>query len=287
MSRTALPLPVRDVSAFAKALSRQLSSLGRTPGHLELLNMLARSAGFQNFQHLRESRESTGSLAPALAGALGFDPLGQPDPAGALGHARPDPSSRAGMPGGGQPNPPSQAAAPGDVRVGAPAQVAASGDVRVGAPGQVVASGEVRADPPRQVDASGEAQTGPSLVNARRDVQPALPDQVDERRLKRLLRFFDQTGRMIRWPGKHGQQTDCLWVVWSRLPSGPTGDEAAVNARLAALHSFGDHALLRRELYDRGFLDRTPDGRAYRRLERKPDPLALALIRRVGREEND
>lgn len=226
MSRTALSLPVRDVSAFAKALSRQLCSLGRSPGHLELLNMLARSAGFQNFQHLRDARSQAGFQVEALAAAFPAAPASEETP------------------GGGPDGP----------RPGGTKAVAEQNFARLGRRDPAVAPDDGRAD-----------QSEP----------------VDQRRLNRLLRYFDQSGRMTRWPGKHGQQTHCLWVVWSRFPSGPAGDEAAVNARLATLHTFGDHALLRRELYDRGFLDRTPDGRAYRRLERKPDPVALALIRRV------
>jgi len=70
-----LPLHVEDISAFARALSGQLSSrLGeqqdglaggyaRAPSHLELLNMLARSSGFRNFQHLRTQRETLTRLA--------------------------------------------------------------------------------------------------------------------------------------------------------------------------------------------------------------------------------
>ncbi len=53
MSRTPLPLLVGDISVFARSLGGQLADCGRTPGHVELLNMLARSGGFKNFQHLR------------------------------------------------------------------------------------------------------------------------------------------------------------------------------------------------------------------------------------------
>lgn len=53
MSRTAFPLHSDDVSAFARSLREQIAGVARTPSHLELLNMLARSAGFRNFQHLR------------------------------------------------------------------------------------------------------------------------------------------------------------------------------------------------------------------------------------------
>ena len=53
MSRTVFSLHADDISAFARSLSRQMAEHERAPSHLELLNMLARSAGFRNFQHFR------------------------------------------------------------------------------------------------------------------------------------------------------------------------------------------------------------------------------------------
>lgn len=57
MSREAIPLVVPDVALFARALGRSLAErhASRTtpPGHVELLNLLARAAGLRNFQSLR------------------------------------------------------------------------------------------------------------------------------------------------------------------------------------------------------------------------------------------
>jgi hypothetical protein len=53
MPRTQLAYEVGDVSAAAKSLRAQLQKLERLPSHVELLNMLARAAGFRNFQHFR------------------------------------------------------------------------------------------------------------------------------------------------------------------------------------------------------------------------------------------
>ena len=57
MPRQTVPLHADDISLFAKALSRQPHDAAERrpgpPGHLELLNMLARAAGFRNFQSLR------------------------------------------------------------------------------------------------------------------------------------------------------------------------------------------------------------------------------------------
>lgn len=53
MTRIPLALHTQDISAFARSLGSQLAAKGEPPSHLELLNMLARSSGFKNFQHLR------------------------------------------------------------------------------------------------------------------------------------------------------------------------------------------------------------------------------------------
>lgn len=74
MSKTMLPLIVPDVSALAKTLRRELDarqtlSGSASPSHVELLNMLARGAGFRNFQHLRACQSAAVRLdtPPAVA----------------------------------------------------------------------------------------------------------------------------------------------------------------------------------------------------------------------------
>lgn len=66
MSRSALPFAAGDISALARSLKDQLTKLDRPPGHVELLNMLARSVGFRNFQHFRSQRDAT-TIATAPA----------------------------------------------------------------------------------------------------------------------------------------------------------------------------------------------------------------------------
>lgn len=54
LSRETIPLATADVSLFCKNLREQLATAGVTaPGHLTLLNMLARSAGYRNYQMLK------------------------------------------------------------------------------------------------------------------------------------------------------------------------------------------------------------------------------------------
>lgn len=111
---------------------------------------------------------------------------------------------------------------------------------------------------------------------------PAPAEPVDYVRVRRLARFFDPQGRLIRWPGKHNQRLACLWVLWSGLPAHQTLAERQVKDHLQQVHLFEDNALLRRMLCDHGFMRRTPDCREYRRVEQQPPADALALIRHLA-----
>ena len=107
-------------------------------------------------------------------------------------------------------------------------------------------------------------------------------ERVDHARVEKVLRHFDDAGTMIRWPSKTNHQTLCLWVIWSRIPADQRFSEREMNQFINESHSFGDHALLRRSMIDAHMLTRTPDGRLYRRIEKKPDPDALALLASIA-----
>jgi hypothetical protein len=177
MSRTVLPFAADDVSALAKSLGRELAAHDGRPGHVQLLNMLARGAGYRNFQHFRARTSGESIDAPAVA-------------------------------------------------------------------------------PPKPVDAA---------------------------KVDRAVGYFDAEGRMKSWPSKTSLQALCLWVLWARMPAGESFPESGINGFIKAAHLFGDHALLRREMFNQGLLSRTLDCRDYRRIERRPPAEALALIRRVSR----
>jgi hypothetical protein len=55
MSRETLPFVAPDLSAFARALGQQLKArnAAEPPGHVELLNLIARAVGHRNVQALR------------------------------------------------------------------------------------------------------------------------------------------------------------------------------------------------------------------------------------------
>ena len=58
MPREFVALSIADLSDFARRLRADLARAAGVPGHLRLMNMLARAAGYSNFQHLRAARPS-------------------------------------------------------------------------------------------------------------------------------------------------------------------------------------------------------------------------------------
>ena len=53
MSRELHALTIVDLSAFARALREALAAREALPGHVEMLNLVSRSAGYRNYQHFR------------------------------------------------------------------------------------------------------------------------------------------------------------------------------------------------------------------------------------------
>ncbi|WP_374535824.1 DUF2087 domain-containing protein [Chitinimonas taiwanensis] len=72
MSRPVFPYHAPDISALARSLSTQLAKQwaehAQPPSHVQLLNMLARAVGQQNFQQFRAQAQATPSLVlPSIA----------------------------------------------------------------------------------------------------------------------------------------------------------------------------------------------------------------------------
>lgn len=82
----------------------------------------------------------------------------------------------------------------------------------------------------------------------------------------RLGPFLDDQGRVRQWPVKRAKQLTLLRRMAEAFEPGRRYTEKEVNARLNELHTFGDWALLRRELCDLHLLAREPDGSAYWRV---------------------
>ncbi|MCW3835519.1 DUF2087 domain-containing protein [Sphingomonas canadensis] len=74
MSREVIAYSVSDISALAKSLRAQMAAREAPPGHVEMLNILARAAGHRNFQHLRAQANARDALErPAPPAAVPLD----------------------------------------------------------------------------------------------------------------------------------------------------------------------------------------------------------------------
>lgn len=83
-SREIVPLVAADISVFCKNLRQHLAIAGHdAPAHLALLNMLARSAGYRNYQTLRAQPPLAPSTPPAPA-VSPESPVPAPPPAPAI-----------------------------------------------------------------------------------------------------------------------------------------------------------------------------------------------------------
>lgn len=78
-----------------------------------------------------------------------------------------------------------------------------------------------------------------------------------------LRTFADRAGRLRQWPVKQRLQRLAVAYLATRFEAGRVYSERQVNLVLRDWHTFGDWALLRRMLYDWGYLDRDATGRRY------------------------
>jgi hypothetical protein len=78
-----------------------------------------------------------------------------------------------------------------------------------------------------------------------------------------LAAHHDAQGRLKSWPAKRQAQLAALKLLAARFEPGRRYTEPEVRDVLAASHTFGDWALLRRALVDYGYLERAADGSAY------------------------
>lgn len=95
-----------------------------------------------------------------------------------------------------------------------------------------------------------------------------------------LTPFFDEGGRLLSLPAKHKKKLLALWYLAGKVEAGRQYAEAELNELLDAWTLFHDPATLRRELYNKRLLDRTPDGSRYWRVEPLP-ALAEFIARHV------
>lgn len=80
-----------------------------------------------------------------------------------------------------------------------------------------------------------------------------------------MNRFLDHDGLVKQWPSKRAMQLGVIEYLANKFPQNTTYTELEVNDTLKRLHTFGDWAILRRELCDLGYFDRGINGTEYKR----------------------
>ncbi len=83
-----------------------------------------------------------------------------------------------------------------------------------------------------------------------------------------LQNHLDSEGRLTLWPSKRSLQRVTLDYLANKLETNKVYSEKEVNTLLNQWHTFGDPALLRRELYENGLVNRRKDGTEYWRTPR-------------------
>lgn len=78
-----------------------------------------------------------------------------------------------------------------------------------------------------------------------------------------LKNFLDNEGRLKSYPSKSKQKVYALFYLASKFEVGVRYSEKEVNQILKDWHIFEDWAMLRRDMYDRGFLGRELNGAVY------------------------
>ncbi|MBH1940830.1 DUF2087 domain-containing protein [Mobilitalea sibirica] len=78
-----------------------------------------------------------------------------------------------------------------------------------------------------------------------------------------LKDFLDKEGKLTLFPAKRRKKILSLMYIASKFEQGIIYSEKEVNAIIEAHHTFQNKWLLRRELIDKGFLDRKNDGSKY------------------------
>lgn len=78
-----------------------------------------------------------------------------------------------------------------------------------------------------------------------------------------LKNYLNSDGQLITWPSKNRTQMSALYYLSGHFEWGKHYSEKEINDILNNLHIFGDPALLRRELYEKKFIDREDTGGKY------------------------
>lgn len=97
--------------------------------------------------------------------------------------------------------------------------------------------------------------------------------------LEQLLKnYLDKEGKLTRFPSKRKLKLAAMFYIASGIEAGVKYSEKEMNEVINHKCCFQDAALLRREMYDYRFIDRTSDGRIYWKEEVQPLPEQYDLL---------
>lgn len=85
-----------------------------------------------------------------------------------------------------------------------------------------------------------------------------------------IKRYLDDEDRLNLFPAKRKNKVLTLMYLSSKFNPGITYTEKEVNEIIERHHTFQDKWLLRRELIDKGFLERLTDGSEYWMKDKQP-----------------
>ncbi len=93
--------------------------------------------------------------------------------------------------------------------------------------------------------------------------------------MKEISGFINAEGKLTGLPSK--KKKKILALVWlaEQIPADIEYSEKEFSDLLRTLHTFGDPATLRRELYDYFLINRDPNGQRYRLNPERPDAETL------------
>ena len=86
---------------------------------------------------------------------------------------------------------------------------------------------------------------------------------MEEEVIQKYRYLLSDDRKVKRWPKKNCEKQFVLEYLQSKIARETRMPEKEVNAILQEWHLFDDHALLRREMFERGLMNRTRDGREY------------------------
>ncbi|KAA3602018.1 MAG: DUF2087 domain-containing protein [Calditrichaeota bacterium] len=89
--------------------------------------------------------------------------------------------------------------------------------------------------------------------------------------MSKLKNFMDENGKLKQWSSKSKNQKPMLEFLAEKFEFGIDYTEKEVNEILNNFHTFKDSALLRRELFEQKFLDRTENGSRYWKIKKNAD----------------